>query len=325
MHEIDLSSFNIRTDLIIDDNSQVQSESKIDDITISKTVSNGNYYTLSFLDITDKDNRDKVMKQFELLLREIIAINNISEDDSCLVVGLGNRLSTPDSLGVKSATGVMVSAHLFRLSKVEDGIRKVYVFCPSVMANTGMESSTMIRAIVNSIKPGFIIAIDALASKNIDRINKTIQITDTGIHPGSGVSNNREEISKNSIGIPVIAIGVPTVTMSSVIVMDTIKYLYKHISYIKENEDINKLSYIKRNYKNKIKDLELSESDKLKLFGLFGDLSNEEQNKLINEVLNNIEMNLIVTPTEIDFLIDKLSEVIANGINNSLHRQINHL
>ena len=325
MHEIDLSSFNIRTDLIIEDLKQEHVVNKVGDITISKTQANGNYYTLSFLDITDKDNRLKVLDQFEKVLKEIIKINNIGDDDSCLVIGLGNRLSTPDSLGVKSASKVLVSADLFKYSNVLDGVRKVYVFNPGVMASTGIESARIIKSIIKEIKPGFVIAIDALASMSVDRINKTIQITDTGIHPGSGVSNNREEISKRGMGIPVIAIGVPTVTTSSVIVMDTINYLYKHISYIKKNEDISKLSYFKSNYKNKIKELDLSDEDKSKVFGLFGDLTSEEQRRLINEVLNNTEMNLIVTPTEIDFLIDKLSEVIANGINNSLHRQINHL
>lgn len=325
MHEIDLSSFNIRTDLIIEDLKQEHVVNKVGDITISKTQANGNYYTLSFLDITDKDNRLKVLAQFEKVLKEIIKINNIGDDDSCLVIGLGNRLSTPDSFGVKSASKVLVSAHLFKYSNVLDGVRKVYVFNPGVMASTGIESARIIKSIIKEIKPGFVIAIDALASMSVDRINKTIQITDTGIHPGSGVSNNREEISKRGMGIPVIAIGVPTVTTSSVIVMDTINYLYKHISYIKKNEDISKLSYFKSNYKNKIKELDLSDEDKSKVFGLFGDLTSEEQRRLINEVLNNTEMNLIVTPTEIDFLIDKLSEVIANGINNSLHRQINHL
>ena len=325
MHEIDLSSFNIRTDLIIEDLKQEHVVNKVGDITISKTQANGNYYTLSFLDITDKDNRLKVLAQFEKVLKEIIKINNIGDDDSCLVIGLGNRLSTPDSLGVKSSSKVLVSAHLFKYSNVLDGVRKVYVFNPGVMASTGIESARIIKSIIKEIKPGFVIAIDALASMSVDRINKTIQITDTGIHPGSGVSNNREEISKRGMGIPVIAIGVPTVTTSSVIVMDTINYLYKHISYIKKNEDISKLSYFKSNYKNKIKELDLSDEDKSKVFGLFGDLTSDEQRGLINEVLNNTEMNLIVTPTEIDFLIDKLSEVIANGINNSLHRQINHL
>ena len=192
------------------------------------------------------------------------------------------------------------------------------------MANTGMETSTTIKAIIQEIKPGFVIVIDALASKSVDRINKTIQITDTGIHPGSGVGNNRVEISKKTIGIPVIAIGVPTVTTAKTIVMDTINYLYKHISYIKNNASINKLTYHKTNYKNKISKLDLTKAEKNDLLGLFGTLSDKEQSSLIEEVLVNLDLNLIVTPTEIDFLIDKLSNMIASSINRALHRQINH-
>ena len=151
MHEIDLSSFNIRTDLIIEDLKQEHVVNKVGDITISKTQANGNYYTLSFLDITDKDNRLKVLAQFEKVLKEIIKINNIGDDDSCLVIGLGNRLSTPDSLGVKSASKVLVSAHLFKYSNVLDGVRKVYVFNPGVMASTGIESARIIKSIIKEL------------------------------------------------------------------------------------------------------------------------------------------------------------------------------
>ena len=123
------------------------------------------------------------------------------------------------------------------------------------------------------VKPDFVIAIDALASRNLERINKTIQITDTGIHPGSGIGNNRAEISKKTIGIPVIAIGVPTVVMSSVIVYDTIDYLIKHISYIKDNESTSKLTFKRNNYLNKLKDHKLSNQEEANLLGLFGELN----------------------------------------------------
>jgi len=193
------------------------------------------------------------------------------------------------------------------------------------MANTGLETSNIVKAIINEEKPKFIIVIDALASFSIDRINKTIQITDTGIHPGSGIGNNRKEISQKTIGIPVIAIGVPTVVTSTTIVYDTIEYLFKHISYIKENENLNKLTFIKsKNYKTKIKDKKLSEEEQNTLLGLFGSLNNVEKRDLINEVLTDTGLDLIVTPSEIDFLIDKISNLIANSINNALHRQISH-
>lgn len=324
MGKIDLSNFNIRTDLIIENNSLSHEEIKKDGLTITKTIQDGYYVTLSFEDITDFDYREVVGKNFELVIKDLLKINHIKDNDSCLIIGLGNRLSTPDSLGPKVLEDIIVTNHLFEFGSVKEGIRKTFAFAPGVMANTGIETSKIISSLIKEINPDFIIAIDALASKSVDRINKTIQITDTGIHPGSGVGNNRIEISRKTMGKPVIAIGIPTVASASTIVYDTIKYLYKHISYIKDNENINKLSYYKKNYKNKINSLDLTEEEKGQLLGLYGSLNDVEQKSLIEEVLTNLNLNLIVTPTEIDFLIDKLSNLVASSLNNSLHRQINH-
>lgn len=324
MHNIDLSNYKIRTDLIIENNELIHKEKKIDGLKITTTKKDGNYITLSFEDITNFESREKVGKYLEEIIKDILKLNNIKESDSCLIVGLGNRLSTPDSLGPKALDDILVTNHLFLLGDVKDGIRRVFALTPGVMANTGIESSTIISSIIKEIKPDFVIAIDALASKDIDRLNKTIQITDTGIHPGSGVGNNRLEISKKTMGIPVIAIGVPTVTASETIVFDTINYLYKHITYIKEFESTYKLSFTKKNYREKLHNITPKEEDKFNLLGLFGTLTDNEKRNLINEVLTNTELNLIVTPTEIDFLISKLSNLIASSINNALHRQINH-
>lgn len=323
MSKIDLSKYNLRSDLIIENEELIHDEKRVDNVTITTTKKDGNYVTLLFDDITDHDNRIIIIKHLTEIIKDILNLNKIKEDDSCLIIGLGNSLSTPDSLGVRVSGNITVTGHLFEIGNVSAGMRKVYAFTPGVMANTGIESAKIITSLINEIKPDFVIAIDALASKNLERINKTIQITDTGIHPGSGIGNNRIEISKNTMHIPVIAIGVPTVVMSSVIVYDTIDYLIKHISYLKENESVNKLSYLKRNYKNKLKDKELSSQDKENLLGLFGSLTDYEKQQLIDEVLNNTELNLIVTPTEIDFLVDKLSKTIAKSIDCALHRQIN--
>ena len=116
------------------------------------------------------------------------------------------------------------------------------------------EEAKLLTDMLKKINPKFIIAIDALASSSIERINKTIQLTDTGIHPGSGIGNNRKEISFEKVGVPVIAIGVPTVVESSIIVSDTIYYLFKHLSYIRDNYDSNKLVFSHTSdYINKIK------------------------------------------------------------------------
>lgn len=324
MGKIDLSKYNIRTDLVIEDDKITHDEENIDGVIVSFTKRDGNYITISFEDITDSDNFDHVRDIVINNINKILKLNNINDNDSCLIIGLGNVLSTPDSLGVKTLDNIIVTGHLYELGKVSNGMRKVSCFSPGVMGNTGIESSKIILSLIKEVKPDFIIAIDALASRSIDRVNKTIQITDTGIHPGSGIGNNRLEISYKTMNIPVIAIGVPTVVMSSTIVYDTIDYLYKHISYIKDNEGINKLSYGKRNYKNKLKKQDLSVKEKENLLGLFGELSEGEQRRLLEEVLNNTELNLIVTPTEIDFLINKLSKLIGDSINSSLHRQITY-
>ena len=325
MGNIDLSKFRLRTDLIIENNDLQHKKETIEGIEVTSSYKDGNYITISFEDITDYESREKVGKVLEKVLKQILDKNNIKEDDECLIIGLGNIKSTPDSLGVKVINDILITKHLFKYGNVKDGIRKVSSFTPGVMANTGLESSNIIKAIIKEEKPKFIIVIDALASLSIDRINKTIQITDTGIHPGSGIGNNRKEISKNTIGIPVIAIGVPTVVTSTTIVYDTIEYLFKHISYIKENEELNKLTFIKsKNYKNKIKNQKLTKEEQNTLLGLFGTLNHNEKRSLINEVLTDINLDLIVTPSEIDFLIDKLSNMIANAINNSLHKEISH-
>ena len=320
MHNIDLSNFNIRTDLVIDDESLIHDEVEIDNIKVTTTKNNGNYITIAFDDITDFNNREEVGKQLEKMLKKILKLNNIKENDSCLIIGLGNRLSTPDSLGVNTLNDIIVTNHLFKLGEVKKGIRRVSTMAPGVLAQTGIESFTIIDAIIKETKPDFVIAIDALASKNIDRLNKTIQLTDTGIHPGSGVGNNRIEISEKTIGIPVIAVGVPTVTSSVTIVYDTINYLFKHIAYLKNHDEENYLP----NYKERLKTEKISDEDRNNLLGIYGTLKDSEKRDLINEVLTNTELNLIVTSTEIDFLIEKLGNLIASSINNALHRQINH-
>lgn len=325
MGNIDLSKYKLRTDLIIENQNLKHTKETINGIDITSSYQDGNYITISFDDITDYESREKVGKVLEKELKKIIAKNNINHDDECLIIGLGNIKSTPDSLGVKVINDILITKHLFKFGTVKPGIRTVSSFTPGVMANTGLESSNIIKAIIKEEKPKFIIVIDALASLSVDRINKTIQITDTGIHPGSGIGNNRKEISKKTIGIPVIAIGVPTVVTSTTIVYDTIEYLFKHISYIKEHEELSKLTFYKsKNYKDKIKNQKLTEAEQNTLLGLFGSLNQKEKRSLINEVLTDTGLDLIVTPSEIDFLIDKLSNLIACAINNSLHEEVSH-
>ena len=336
-HEIDLKRYNIRTDLVLDsiENSKSNIRSniyekngiKITKVEVDKDNSalinkkEGKYITIEFDDVTDSNNRDNVRGIFTNELKSIIDSLNLKKDYTALIIGLGNEKSTPDSLGPKVIDNILVTRYLYVLGEnISDGIRCTSGISPGVMADTGIETVDIISSLVEKIKPDLVIAVDALAASTISRINKSIQITDSGIHPGSGVGNMRKEISYDTLGIPVIAIGVPTVVSSSIIVYDTLDYLFKHISYIKDNQSKNKLIFSRKNYYDKIKDRNLSVEEKISLAGLLGSLSEIEERSLINEVLESLSYNFIVTPKEVDFLIDKLSEVISGGINNTLHK-----
>ena len=338
-HEIDLKKYDIRTDLVLDSiensRSNIKSDvyekdsikvTKVDvdeDSTLLLNKKKGKYVTIEFDDITDSGNRNKVKEIFINELRSMIDSLDLDKNYTVLIIGLGNEKSTPDSLGPKVIDNTLITRYLYVLGeRVDDGIRNVSGISPGVMAATGIETLDIISSVVEKIKPDLVIAVDALAASSISRINKSIQITDSGIHPGSGVGNMRKEISYDTLGIPVIGIGVPTVVSSSIIVYDTLEYLFKHISYIKENQNTNKLIFSRKNYLDKIKDRKLSDEEKVNLMGLLGSLNEEEERGLINEVLDSLSYNFIVTPKEVDFLIEKLSLVISEGINNTLHKLV---
>ena len=334
-HEINLNNIDIHTDLAIDileSNTNLdgvkQVIKNIDGISItdvrldkenSLNKKDGNYVTIEFDDITDTTNYNKVKDVVKIELSNLLNKMNIKSTDTCLFIGLGNAKSTPDSLGPKVSRDIIVTRHIYDLGELDSKYRVVSVITPGVSANTGIETSDIVESIVKKIKPDFIIAVDALASGSIDRVNKTIQMTDTGIHPGSGIGNTRKEISRDIINIPVIAIGVPTVVDASVIVADTINYMYKHYAFNKEysKNPKSKLTFNNVNYLNK--NIVINTKDKEDLFGLIGKLNSNEIKILINEVLNPIGYNLMVTPKEIDFVIDKLSTLISSSVNETLH------
>jgi len=330
--EIDLSKYQIRTDLAIDyveEKKELKGVKHKTEIIDTVKVTNvelddindlnkkkGKYITLEFEDVTDKDNREKVINVLTNILKEIL---KLKEDSFGLIVGLGNDKSTPDSLGPLVVNDIIVTNHLYILNELSNNYKRLAAINPGVMGETGIETSDIIDAVVKKINPSFLIVIDSLASKSIERLNKTIQITDTGIHPGSGIGNKRKEISFETLGIPVIAIGVPTVVDATVIVSDTINFIYKNYAFNKEymNNPKSKLTFSNVNYLKK--ELKENIEDKQQLLGLIGTLDEEELQLLLYEVLNPIGYNLMVTPKEIDFVIEKLSSVISNSINNSIH------
>jgi spore protease len=332
-HEIDMSKYKIRTDLaieLINDKNQIKTkefdEIKVRKINIndkmSKEISKktGRYITIEFEDVTDKTNKEKVKKILSQEFRELLDELKIKKNASCLIIGLGNEKSTPDSLGPKTINNLTITNHLYELGLLEKNYRRVSALNPGVMGETGIETSTIIESVANQTKPDFIIVVDALASSSIERVNKTIQITDAGINPGSGIGNNRKEISKEILKIPVIAVGVPTTVDAVTIVSDTLNYLKKNYSYTKKNIDnpMNKL-IVKGNINYLKKDIKINQEEKEEILGLIGTLNDEETRQLIKEVLTPIGYNFMVTPKEIDFIITKLSEVIGDGLNQALH------
>ncbi len=341
-NNINLKPFNVRTDLVVESidasHKPIKTQEKTNkNIKISTTditkeegtvieKKEGRYITITFKDITNYEDREEIGKALEKEIKSLLKYKNIKDDDEGLILGLGNSKSTPDALGPKVVSRLVITRHLFKLNALpKEGIRSISAISPGVMGETGIETADYIEALTNLINPQFIIVIDALAASSLERVNHTIQLTDTGIRPGSGVYNNRKEISTDTLKIPVIAIGVPTVVESSVIVNESINYLLKHISYIKNNTEINKLSPLHfDNYIDKIRNLELSPSDKEKLMGLVGTLGEIEKRNLIKEVMSAVNYDLIVCPKEVDFLIDKISDVISSSLNNALHRQITH-
>ena len=158
---------------------------------------------------------DDIVAAAEVMSRELkkIVQTHIESMDETLVVGLGNRFMTPDSLGPKVISDIEITRHYIKYTPqyVKEGTRSVSAVAPGVLGTTGIETLEILKGIVDNVKPKMLIAVDSLASNNIERISTTIQIADTGIVPGGGVGNERKELSLKTLGIPVIAIGVPMV------------------------------------------------------------------------------------------------------------------
>ncbi len=257
----------------------------------------GNYITL---EVPRLKENDQVLYEetCRALAKELAGILNLKEKSTIFVVGLGNWNVTPDSLGPKVVSALMITRHLLEYvpQQVDNGVRPVCAIAPGVLGITGIETGEIVKGIVDRVKPDFVIAIDALASRKMERVNTTIQIADTGISPGSGVGNKRMELSKETLGVPVIAIGVPTVVDAATMANDTIDLVIDNL--IKEaKEDV-------------------------RFYNMLKNIDRNEKYQLIQEVLQPYVGNLVVTPKEIDDAVDRISKVIANGLNIALHQGI---
>lgn len=201
----------------------------------------GTYITIEAPDInkTDDDYHKPVSDEIAKHLRKLAG--DLKREE-VLVVGLGNREVTPDALGPQVVDNLFITRHLIREYgnefKEKNKLGSVSAISPGVMAQTGMETSEIIKGIIDETKPKLLIVIDALASRSVSRLNTTVQLTDTGISPGSGIGNNRKALNEESLGTKVIALGVPTVVDAATIVADTLT------GYMQKNgfgeEDIDK-------------------------------------------------------------------------------------
>ncbi|MCT2537620.1 GPR endopeptidase [Aquibacillus koreensis] len=291
----------------------------------------GNYITIHSDGVKKVDT--KLQEQTaKVLAKELVALlkqSNLPENATCLVVGLGNSNVTPDALGPLTAEKVLVTSHLFKLQPeyVAEGYRSVSAMTPGVMGVTGIETSDIIFGVIEKTKPDFVIAIDALASRSVERVNATIQLSDSGIHPGSGVGNKRKEISQDTLGIPVIALGVPTVVDAVTITSDTIDFLLKHFGreWNEKDKPSKALTPSGMSFgKRKLTDEDLPHPEKRKaVLGMIGELSEDEKRSLIKEVLTPLGHNLMVTPKEVDGFMKDMSHVIAEGLNAALHEKVN--
>ena len=251
----------------------------------------GNYITIDIKKIRSIDE-DGIQNSANILSKELKKLIDakIGKSDDILIVGLGNEYVTPDSLGPKAINEIDITRHILNYMPevLEEGTRPISAISPGVLGTTGIETLEILKGIVDNIKPKLLIVIDALASRSIERISSTIQLADTGIVPGAGVGNTRKEISIDTLGIPVIALGIPTVVESAVLVNDCLNIFIEKLQ-----KEANSNEYL-----NKLKE--------------------EDNYESIKEALIPNDYNMIVTPKEIDELIENMKNIVARGINYSL-------
>lgn len=251
----------------------------------------GNYITLDIKNLRIAQ-QEEIEQAAQILNQELQGLyrNFIQKNDAILVVGLGNLEVTPDALGPRVIQSIDVTRHILHYAPqyLEPDTRPVSAISPGVLGTTGMETQEILQGIVEKVHPKLLIVIDSLASKSMYRISSTIQIADTGIVPGAGVGNKRRELSYTTLGVPVIAIGVPTVVEAATLTADCLDiFIEKLQESAKSNAYLNQLK-------------------------------TEDKYTMIKEKLLPDQFNFIVTPKEIDDLIDNMSSVIARGINLSL-------
>ncbi len=258
--------------------------------TMGKPV--GTYITMeaSNMAVPDEDYHREISKKLKEFLAKFVKADK--EEYSVLVVGLGNRKVTPDALGPYVVDNLNITRHIVKeygkYAMGEEEIHLVSAIVPGVMGQTGMETVEIIRGVVRETRPDMIIAIDALAARSSRRLNRTIQIADTGINPGSGVGNHRNAITKETVGVPVIAIGIPTVVDAATIVNDTMENL---IAALESSETLRGVGVVMQGY------------------------NAAEKYELVKELISPHLNGLFVTPKDIDETVKLISYTISEALN----------
>ena len=254
----------------------------------------GKYITLEsdLMKFDDDDSREKVINY---LKDELIEIFGTDQSKKTLIIGLGNWNITSDALGPRAVSKTLVTRHIFKNynKDYDDDFSEVAALSPGVMGITGIETVEIVKSIVDKIKPDRVVAIDALASRKMDRVNSTIQISTGGIAPGGGVGNKRKALDKSYLGVDVIAIGVPTVVDAATLTIDVLDLAIDNL-------------------------IEVSQENS-EFYKMLTKLKEEEKYQLIKDSLDPYDKNLIVTPKDIDDTIENLAIIISEGLNRSLH------
>ena len=312
-----IEKYSIRTDLALEDKERFESdnvevqgvslkedydeEREIKVTTVKIETENGakvmrkpvgTYITMEApnMAVPDEDYHDEISGELAKFLARFIKKDK--EDFSVLVVGLGNRKVTPDALGPYVVDNLNITRHIVKeygkYAMGEENVHLVSAIVPGVMAQTGMETVEIIKGIVRETKPDMIIAVDALAARSSKRLNRTIQISDTGINPGSGVGNHRNGITRETVGVPVIAIGVPTVVDAATIVNDTMENL---ILALESSETLRGVGVVMQGY------------------------NAAEKYELVKELISPHLNGLFVTPKDIDETVKRISFTISEALN----------
>ena len=284
----------------------------------------GDYITLDVpeLDRADGDYHREITTELMHQLKKLVP--DIAEKE-VLVAGVGNREVSPDALGPMVTDHLFITRHLVeeygKESEVTKGLGCISALSPGVMAQTGIETREILMGTIRETNPDLLIVVDALAARSVSRLNKTIQMTNTGIAPGAGIGNQRFGIDEETMGVPVIAIGIPTVIDAATIVNDTMERLLGVLSEKKPKEIA---SAGKENDKAD-NERDAGGEDKTgihKIYNAVSPFDYQQRYQLMRELMEPEMMNMFVTPKNIDEIVVQMSYTVSEAINSLCHQGV---